>query len=191
MPSTGDIFQIQRYKKVESILYFHSLLPSSNTFFIQSLWLEITYQLSITLRNNKINPNFLCHVQSPTSLDHQVGLQIRSISITWGLLRNAHLGPHPRRKKKGKGLAEHRTETEAKAFSSRSWSLVQRWESKSSWASFSWAVPGEDWRGSSPTFFPALKFCVKERERLMPTREEVFLTWFDPILPQHGDKNHC
>lgn len=102
MPSTGDIFQIQRYKKVESILYFHSLLPSSNTFFIQSLWLEITYQLSITLRNNKINPNFLCHVQSPTSLDHQVGLQIRSISITWGLLRNAHLGPHPRRKKKEK-----------------------------------------------------------------------------------------
>lgn len=39
-------------------------------------------------------------------------------------------------------------------------------------------------------FFPALKFCVKERGGQAPTGEEAFTTWLNLILPHHWDRHH-
>lgn len=62
-----------------------------------------------------------------------------------------------------KGLEEHRTETEAKAFHSRL--LVTKVLSSSE------------------------VLCQRKGE-MVPTGEEAFTTWLDPVLPQHCDRNH-
>lgn len=62
---------------------------------MQILLLKITELLSITLRNNRVDANFLSCLQRPTSLVHQVGLQIESIGITWELIRSANFGSRP------------------------------------------------------------------------------------------------